>query len=518
MTQLSGTMQLSVGTATVAVASIGGELASSLIQYGYNPADFNYLRWPVGASAWGEGALLLIGPDVETIGAQLENGPAKLTLISEVGTTEIEDLRLGPPQPVLVPNRGTARSLYRVPVYDARWEARTKPGAFNYNLTSGDDDSLDRGADEALSQLLAGAGLPVSIVGQSADWMPYDVRSRASAAVAWADRILRETGRVYVYGIDGSGTVEFDDQRRSLDIMDGLNAYLMTGGVRYASTLLTGHYVDVAPDAAWVNHRVPSSVSVIFRNTPSGVPEIVSASYSATDAGFSSASGEPVYLHDNAPTDEAETQGRADALAEAFYRRFKAGGVIARLSGWHAPQMGGSCRVVTWRLFNGLPITDIDSDPFADAAAAPVPRIAVTAGGGLRSHARPDGGIDVVGDVSRELWVRITAAEQVSYGQWEYEWVEVEPGSAAGVYDDAVGGKTSESDGLARNGVEAPNQNPGVLGNGIDTANIPAGFAPVPIGVGAVVKIEGPFGDPTPYWLMAVSTHVDGSCQQAVSV
>ena len=283
MTQLSGTIRLSVGSETVAVASIGGELAGALMSYGYNPRDFNYLRWPVGASRWGEGALLLIGADLAAVGGQLANGPASLTLISEVGTVTISDLRLGPPVPLLVPNRGsTGSGLYRVPIYDARWEAHTRVGGLDYNLTESDDATLS--GDEIVTDLLTIAGLPVTLRANS-EWVPYDVRSRAAPAMQWVDRVLHESGRVYVYGINGGGTVEFADQRRSLDLMADLNPYVITGGVRFAETDQTGHYVDVAPDAAWVNQRIPRSVGVVFRNTEDGEPVNELASYAASDAG-----------------------------------------------------------------------------------------------------------------------------------------------------------------------------------------------------------------------------------------
>lgn len=108
---------------------------------------------------------------------------------------------------------------------------------------------------------------------------------------------------------------------------------------------------------------------------------------------------------------------------------------------------------------------------------------------------------------------RIDGSSNIGNGRFRYDWTEVEPGSTPGTY--TARSRNSGSDGYLYNGMEVPNDG-GVLGSGIRRVNIPQGFAPVPLADGAVVWIEGPFGDTEKWWDFSVSTHVDGSCGGAV--
>lgn len=130
----------------------------------------------------------------------------------------------------------------------------------------------------------------------------------------------------------------------------------------------------------------------------------------------------------------------------------------------------------------------------------------------------PDGGrtfrpMRQGGSVQASTRARITGSAVAAYGQWDYTWVEVIPDpDNVGEYLDKPEGRTSATAGVARNMNEVGNQVGGTLGSGINANNLPSGFAPVPVGVGAVVMLYGPYGDATPWWEFELSGHVDGTC------
>lgn len=107
---------------------------------------------------------------------------------------------------------------------------------------------------------------------------------------------------------------------------------------------------------------------------------------------------------------------------------------------------------------------------------------------------------------------RITQAASNGFGRWDYSWVEVQPGIVPGVYEDKPNGRNSAANGIAINTIEVPNSSGGTLGSGVNSSNLPAGFFPVAVGAGAIVRLSGPFGDNTPWWEFELSTHVDGTC------
>lgn len=107
------------------------------------------------------------------------------------------------------------------------------------------------------------------------------------------------------------------------------------------------------------------------------------------------------------------------------------------------------------------------------------------------------------------ILARLTGSEPISGKsyQWEYEWQEVT--RVGHTYAD--GTRNSEDDGLAYNLSEAGNGPTGLLGSGIDLANVPGGFDPVPGGE-PVVRLSRRL-DGT--WEFEGWTHVDGVCEEA---
>jgi hypothetical protein len=353
-----------------------------------------------------------------------------------------------------------------------------------------------------LTALFEDADLPVTFTASGGDWVPYGIRSNGLPAADWADRILSETGRVYVFGTNGGGSVEYVDQRTSLSILADLNEYIVSGGVQYADTSTEGHHVDIAPGIEWVQQRVPASVKVVYLDTDDGEPVIESPAYSASDAGFPNATGPVVHLYDNAPKD-ANTADRATDLATAFYRRFKTGGMLARAVGWHSPEMGGSCTAVTWRLVYGMPYTDLEADVFSEIPRA-VPDLNITAGDGVRAVRRPSGGVDLIADSGGSgftIRAFITSATEIATDQNEYgfkqatgdpepwNWEEKPEGIEGVFYQTMEGGDDTN------------------LYSGVNRANL-NGFQPVRLTIGARVILQ----KVDDAWYLSSVQAIDGEC------
>lgn len=114
-----------------------------------------------------------------------------------------------------------------------------------------------------------------------------------------------------------------------------------------------------------------------------------------------------------------------------------------------------------------------------------------------------------------EIEAVITGATAIAgeTGRWAYAWTEVfYSGPDAETFDEA---RTSEVDGPAYNRREAGNTASGTQGNGVDRANLVGTFDLVPLGVGAGVRLRGPYYDPVEdenFWLFGATNGVDGVC------
>jgi hypothetical protein len=101
--------------------------------------------------------------------------------------------------------------------------------------------------------------------------------------------------------------------------------------------------------------------------------------------------------------------------------------------------------------------------------------------------------------------------------RWTYAFVEVEKTSEGyGGWTDMDGGRT----GTAYNMVEDANPADGVLGNGVDTANLTGTFAPKPASAGVIVCMFIQTFTPTPgepavteHWF-GVENGIDGQCEE----
>jgi hypothetical protein len=104
----------------------------------------------------------------------------------------------------------------------------------------------------------------------------------------------------------------------------------------------------------------------------------------------------------------------------------------------------------------------------------------------------------------------------ISANRWEYDWEEVALNGRD--FDSAGAMRKSSTHGKALNLCEAMNAATGMLGNGVEVDNIPAGWSLVAIGP-RVVTLEGPHWDADEgdwVWYFEATNMVDGSCAEPV--
>lgn len=126
---------------------------------------------------------------------------------------------------------------------------------------------------------------------------------------------------------------------------------------------------------------------------------------------------------------------------------------------------------------------------------------------------QPGEGLRKISELTR-IKARLNPAEMppTSIGdhRWAYDWVEVALRGEDAVSDGAT--RKSSTHGKALNLGEMFNASSGLLGNGVDTDNIPAGWSLAPIGP-RVVDLEGPYPSDGGYvWYFSATNLVDGAC------
>lgn len=113
------------------------------------------------------------------------------------------------------------------------------------------------------------------------------------------------------------------------------------------------------------------------------------------------------------------------------------------------------------------------------------------------------------------FYIRVVSSTPIAgaFNRWSYAWVE-QLVNKVGTFKDRPAGQTSATSGIpAYNSMEANNAETGIQGNGIDIANLPAGWTIKPIGIGAVVwaRVERNCdGDQELYF--GAPNAVDGAC------
>lgn len=112
----------------------------------------------------------------------------------------------------------------------------------------------------------------------------------------------------------------------------------------------------------------------------------------------------------------------------------------------------------------------------------------------------------------RRVRAIVTGSTEISPNRWRYSWSEAR--FVSGKWEALPLGYTEATAGFAYNGIESGNSAGGVQGNGVDVANLPAGFSIRPVGVNASISLEGPFidGDGERFWAFDAVNMVDGAC------
>jgi hypothetical protein len=424
-----------------------------------------------------------------------------------------------------------APNLYAVPITCSRWNVRERYATKSWNRVAFGETHITGGdaqnEDVILLDLFQDAALPVSFADSDEGWQPFEVHAKGDPATVWIDDLLAETGRIYVYGIDGSGVVQHIDNVNSFATLLAFSEYVQSGGVGYLSTFISDHTADVSPGLGWIRREVPFDVRVVRhgQQDETAEPTIFTPNYSAASIGLSQAIGDPATLHDNYPfidPDDPVTSGTLDARAEelalAFYRRYRSGSLRAVLAGFHNPTLGGGCQRVTWRLENGIPFTDIEADLDNPLFGFRRPMSPVSEAGTMQKGVRPTGKeYFEVGGVGRIKAV-LGAATLVGGGvftKWSYDWQQVRPVGGGGWVVDADGLNSSTSGPAYNNTEKRTTVTSGRTGSGISLAELPGTFSPVPMS-GAVVTLERQVptegADTDPWWSFDGTAEIDGEC------
>lgn len=362
-------------SATRPARLISPEVRDLLVSHGYDPARFNRWRWPIGASESSYVELLVTGADLVALNAAALSTDGLSVEIGAAGDTfTVAGLRALPPIPLCVSalsvGMGSAGSasgvtggLWALPLVDERYHARRRPASANYNVSGAGRrftqlDTPDD-ADDIIAGLATAAGLSITITDASTFVLP-DVFAKGESAAVWLDRVAGATGRVIVRNPLGGFSCENIDKRTAATALSGFSSFLVAGGVRWQGAAGSGYVSRVNAGDGWYRDEVPAAVRVYFRSTAA----TDAPSYYEVDA-TTTASGEGLVdshnypradLFDEATFDPLEAgdvtaaASRANEIATAFYRRWKAQSCSAILAGAQRPVMGGSIQVLTWIL------------------------------------------------------------------------------------------------------------------------------------------------------------------------
>lgn len=409
--QISGT--------TVGIVIVDRELADALTEAGYDWTDYNHLRWPIGASRHASGKFLFHASAIETLqAAGIHSSPFILQIGDSEEPVSIQNLLALPPEPLFVSTRGAREGsdaaesvrLYALPIVDTRYHSRHSVASQNFNLLGPDRQTFNTETtdvdespftyDEVGALLAADAGLTFSVAaGSERSTNPFDLRVRGLSASVALDRLLAESGRVFVFGFDGVSTVEDIDKREVLQVLTTVRERIITGGVGYATPTSVGDTFvnETSPLSIWSSQEVPVTVAVSFPTldgtTPANDPtvkRIVATNNAATfslNAGLDAVRDVP----DSMPiVDPDEVSGaelaRVEFRALQFYRRYVAGSMDVWIAGIVTPTMGGSCQELTW---------------YFDAIRA------------VRTRARADFNLDLYGDESPESGIMAGTGVQI---------------------------------------------------------------------------------------------------------
>lgn len=161
---------------------------------------------------------------------------------------------------------------------------------------------------------------------------------------------------------------------------------------------------------------------------------------------------------------------------------------------------------------SAVELSDVRSGSAEDeTAGASVTRGKEAASGARATHAGPRTSTPAV--VNSRWLARPTGSSSVGANRFAYQWQEVVPDETPGTFRAVANGRTHATHGLLYPGGEAYNTASGVIGNGVNRANLPPGWSMQPI-ANQVLEVIGPFGAEGARWCVCVgvTNSDDGTC------
>lgn len=377
--------------------AVTAELAACISELGENPADFNWLSWPAGASNYAESVLLMHSDDAAKL-AKGDRSVSVALVFSDDTQSRPQDGQIKPTsmyqiehRPIHTMSGASNTSLVAVRLVDARYFWAGIMVNDGYNMTTTADRSVYYDQSEAagptaytfdtlIALLLSTIGISGTTSAASASGTPNDQLINGERACDALDRLLASAGMVfYAYPSAVSG------KSYCIDNPSRFNTNVALANDRFLPDRIAGDVVYTSGDAngkAWLNAIMPSSVTVLFpREIPSSAadtgsstnPPVLRQFYKVVStankpSGVTGRSNFTAIVHDTlwargpigSETNAAALATRADVIAGVYYGKFKANHTACRLKGWAAvaPIPGE----VVWRLTPSGPYTDIHTN------------------------------------------------------------------------------------------------------------------------------------------------------------
>ncbi len=160
---------------------------------------------------------------------------------------------------------------------------------------------------------------------------------------------------------------------------------------------------------------------------------------------------------------------------------------------------------------SAVELSDIRSGVGEEGGGEDLPRGREAATGTRPTHAAPKTSTPAV--TNSRWFARPTGSTAAGANRFAYQWKEVAPDETPGSFRDVANGRTHATHGLLYPGGEAYNTAGGVIGNGVNRANLPSGWSMQPI-ANQVLEVIGPFGPSSGRWCICVgvTNSDDGTC------
>lgn len=386
---------LEIGSDQYPIRIIGSDLWDALTRSGYNPAEYNRITWPTGASRPSSGMLLFDSGTMQRIlgaGSGTDIPTCSLVMGTEGSTITLASMSLGSPRPIFVraqgyriaapdeyashPDHPVGLSLYAVPITDKRkyW---SKANTEDYNIRAAGamvkyltdttiDASTQYGYDQVIADLASNLGETITITGAWAgSSKPVNVVGEGVPIARLIDEMCAETGRILGLSLSGSAAINYIDSTKVTSVISSNISRLISGCAYYApvGASLSGHLREVTPLTIWSVNDIPNTTRVTFPGFSAASIErsddYSTSGITATTAGLTGKTGYQYWIQHHAPAirgstgaiiNNAELDARATDLTTAYFRRFKAGGMDAIFEGIIDHTASQSAQTAEWVL------------------------------------------------------------------------------------------------------------------------------------------------------------------------